>query len=132
MISTFLCTLCTHGFPDLPGLATAIKALDGLFEIMSTILTNNGTEWIESESTPCQQRTISYPQFLELDPEVLKDVTLHLTEFHEELDLPEWPASDWFTPAMVRNHQVVCLTEGGQLQELLCAISFLEDLLTIR
>ncbi|KIL84977.1 hypothetical protein FAVG1_11847 [Fusarium avenaceum] len=104
------------------------KSLKGIVESISTLLTNNPSEWIDSDMAPSSPGIISYPQYLTLDPDVLHDITSHLQEFQEELDIE--PGHDsCYSPLMIRNHQECLLSEGGKMEELCSVIEFTESLL---
>ncbi|KAM0342039.1 hypothetical protein ACHAPU_009767 [Fusarium lateritium] len=130
MINVFLSTL--ENAPLSPKLTDPLifKSLQHIVEAISALLTNNPSEWIDSDMTPSFPGAISYPQFLTLDPDVLHDITSHLQGFQEELDIKPDQGDCYYSPQMIRNHQEVLLVEGGQLQELRSIIEFTESLLT--
>lgn len=102
-----------------------IKSLSNLRDAIMLILTNNPTEWIESDLND-KRKILSYPAFIALSPEVLHDVTCGLEQVRGDLDVE----ADKDTPQhMIYRHQIVLLTEGGQLQEIQSTASFLESLL---
>ncbi|RSL52729.1 hypothetical protein CEP53_007996 [Fusarium sp. AF-6] len=130
MIVVFLSQLCnshpTKGIID----PTVTRSLVDLSEAITTILTNHGSEWIESDTRSAPQGLISYAQFLELDPDVLHDINGHLDNFKEELDIEKSErVAALYTPEMIHNHQVFLLLEGGQLNELRSVIEFLWSIL---
>ncbi|KAF4994512.1 hypothetical protein FGRMN_5746 [Fusarium graminum] len=130
MINVFLSGL-KNTYPSLKLIDPLIfKSLRYIVEVISTLLTNNPSEWIDSDMAFSSPGTISYPQFLTLDPDVLHDVTPHLQGFQEELDITSDQGNCYYSPEMIRNHQEVLLFEGGQLQELRSVIEFTESLLT--
>lgn len=102
-----------------------IKSLSNLRDAVMLILTNNPSEWIESDLN-ARRKILSYPAFIALSPEVLQDVTTSLQQVREDLDVPV----DKDTPQrIIYKHQIVLLTEGGQLQEIQSTVNFLESLL---
>ncbi|WAO94483.1 Hypothetical protein NCS54_01206900 [Fusarium falciforme] len=130
MIVVFLSKLC-HSHPT-PGIIdpTVTRSLVDLSEAITTILTNHGSEWIESDTRSTPQGLISYTQFLELDPDVLHDINGHLDNFKEELDIDKSErVASLYTPEMIHNHQVFLLLEGGQLNELRGVIELLWSIL---
>jgi hypothetical protein len=105
------------------------KSLKFIVESISTLLSNNPSEWIDSDMAPSSPGVISYPQYLTLDPDVLHDITSHLQEFQEELDIKPGQVGSDFSPLMIRNHQECLLFEGGKMNELCSIIEFTESLL---
>lgn len=78
-----------------------------------------------------QRGILSYRDFVALSPDVLHDITGHLKQFCEELNIDQDDEESQLiaTPYMIRNHQTVMLTAGGQLQELISIMAFLQSLL---
>lgn len=107
------------------------KSLKCIVESISTLLTNNPSEWIDSDMAPSSPGIISYPQYLTLDPDVLHDITSHLQEFQEELDIEPGQVGSGYSPLMIRNHQEYLLCEGGKMEELCSVIEFTESLLVM-
>lgn len=115
-----------------------MESLQILSKVITTSLTNNGSEWIDSAISdteagrvgPSRPQRMSYPAFASLSPDVLQDVTGHLGRFRVEIDVASEP---WmhagFSRRMVRNHQLVLLTECGQLSTLKATLDFLESML---
>ncbi|KAM0549478.1 hypothetical protein ACHAPJ_009464 [Fusarium lateritium] len=129
MISVFLSRL-KNAQPEPKLIEPQIfKSLIGIVETISTVLTNNPSDWIDSSTAASSQGTMSYLQFLGLDPEILHDVTSTLHAFQDELDIKTDQDAFNYTPEMIRNHQEYLLFEGGQLQELRGMIEFTEALL---
>ncbi|KAF5025378.1 hypothetical protein F66182_2543 [Fusarium sp. NRRL 66182] len=116
-----------------PGVANslAFRSLNGIIETISAVLIKNPTEWIDSETWYPLQRAMSYPQFLTLDPEVLRDITLHLQEFQHGLDIKPVHEYHRYSTEMIRNHQCYLLIEGGRLQELCSILEFTRTLLMV-
>ncbi|KAF4454835.1 hypothetical protein F53441_2705 [Fusarium austroafricanum] len=108
------------------------KSLKRVVEAISTVLTNNPSEWIDSDSAPSTPGAMSYPQFITLDPDVLHDVTSHLKGYQEELDIDPHQDGGSYSDEMIRNHQEFLLLEGGQLEELRSVINFTESMLMMQ
>lgn len=130
MIVVFLSQLCnSHPTPGIID-PSVTRSLVDLSEAITTILTNHGSEWIESDTRSTAQGLITYVQFLELDPDILHDINGHLDHFKEELDIEKSErVASLYTPEMIHNHQVFLLLEGGQLNELRSVIEFLWSIL---
>ncbi|KAM0438470.1 hypothetical protein ACHAPT_001219 [Fusarium lateritium] len=130
MVVVFLSQLCNaHPMRDLID-TSVTRSLVDLSEAITMILTNHGSEWIESETALTSQRLISYHQFLQLDPDILQEINGHLENFQEELDVQKSDrVASLYTPEMIFNHQVILLREGGHLNELRGIIEFLWSIL---
>ncbi|KAF4943196.1 hypothetical protein FSARC_14990 [Fusarium sarcochroum] len=129
MISAFLSRL-KNAQPEPKLINNQIfKSMIGIVETISTVLTNNPSDWIDSSTTASSPGTMSYLQFLALDPEILHDLTSTLHAFQDELDIKADQDAFNYTAEMIRNHQEYLLFEGGQLQELQSMIEFTEALL---
>ncbi|KAH7166698.1 hypothetical protein DER46DRAFT_573585 [Fusarium sp. MPI-SDFR-AT-0072] len=107
------------------------KSLKRITTAISNALTNNPSDWIESDIGSSSSKTMSYAQFLTLDPDVLHDVSSHLQDFQDELGVDAKPGEDGcdFSQEMIHNHQEFMLLEGGQLQQLRSVIEFTETIL---
>ncbi|KAM5343413.1 hypothetical protein ACJ41O_011950 [Fusarium nematophilum] len=131
MIAVFLSDMeaGSESLPLLEATPPVVRSLENMVEAISTILTNNGTDWIAYDLASRPKKTISYPEFLTLDPDILHDITGHLQAFQQELDIGCEVSFRTYTQEMIRNHQLYLLLEGGQLQELSSTMEFLESLL---
>ncbi|KAH7001064.1 hypothetical protein EDB80DRAFT_721404 [Ilyonectria destructans] len=128
--SVFLSTLYnTAPQPPIPEAPAVVKRLDGLVEGISTILTNNASEWIESELTEGSQKVIPYHEFIALDPDIIHDVGGHLEELQDQLGADGEELIGNHTEGMIRKHQAVLLTQCGQLDELVSIVELLESLI---
>ncbi|CAH0048546.1 unnamed protein product [Clonostachys solani] len=109
----------------------AMEILDTLSAVISTSLTNTGSDWIESSMSPnAQDAQISYPAFASLSPDVLHDVASHLVQFREELDYDDDPEIEReFGKDAILKHQIFKLAEDGVLTTLLATLDFLQCLL---
>ncbi|CAI6090131.1 unnamed protein product [Clonostachys chloroleuca] len=109
----------------------AMETLDTLNAVISTSLTNTGSDWIESSISPnAQDAQISYPAFASLSPDILRDVASHLVQFREELDYDDDPEIEReFGKDAIRKHQIFKLAEDGLLTTLLATLDFLQCLL---
>ncbi|KAF7550232.1 hypothetical protein G7Z17_g5874 [Cylindrodendrum hubeiense] len=131
--SVFLNLLCnTSPQPAIPGAPAVIQCLDGIVEAISTILTNHASDWIESDLDSRSKQFIPYHEFVALDPDVIHDVTGHLEELQDQLDVGEEQLVGTHTAEMIRNHQLVLLTECGQMAELASIADLLESLILHR
>lgn len=128
--SVFLSTLYnTAPQPPIPEAPAVVKRLDGLVEGISIILTNNASEWIESELTEGSQKVIPYHEFIALDPDIIHDVGGHLEELQDQLGADGEELIGNHTEGMIRKHQAVLLTQCGQLDELVSIVELLESLI---
>ena len=109
----------------------AIRSLRDLIVVISTILTNNGTDWLDRDLGALQHRIIPYSLFVNLEPDVLHDVTEHLKEFYTQLDVNSEPLFQKYSAEMIQNHQITSLIEGGQMYNLQSIISLLDSMLMI-
>ncbi|KAF5964573.1 hypothetical protein FBULB1_12700 [Fusarium bulbicola] len=107
------------------------KSLKRITTAISKALTNNPSDWIESDMGSYSCKTMSYAQFLTLDPDVLSHISSHLQDFQDELGVDAKPGEDGcdFSQEMINNHQEFMLLEGGQLQQLRSVIEFTESIL---
>ncbi|KAF4943881.1 hypothetical protein FGADI_13097 [Fusarium gaditjirri] len=131
MINVFLSRLKdSHPSPNLTD-PLIFKSLKRITTAISRVLTNNPSDWIESDMVSSSSKTMSYAQFLTLDPDVLSDISSHLQDFQDELGVDAKPGEDGcdFSQEMIYNHQEFMLLEGGQLQQLRSVIEFTETIL---
>ncbi|KAM0289447.1 hypothetical protein ACHAO9_006100 [Fusarium lateritium] len=131
LINVFLSRLKNAGPLPMSIDPLLFKSLKCIVESISTLLTNNPSEWIDSDMAPSSPGIISYPQYLTLDPDVLHDITSHLQEFQDELDVEPGQIGSDYSPLMIRNHQEYLLFEGGKMDELCSVIEFTESLLVM-
>ena len=113
----------------LDGAPEALRSLVDLVESITVIVTNHGSEWIESDLASPPKRIISFPDFVNLSPDIIHDITMHLEEFHRQLDLSDEPVFQKYSREMIRNHQITSLTEAGQLHNLVSTLSLVESML---
>lgn len=131
MINVFLSRLKdSHPSPNVTD-PLIFKSLKRITTAISNVLTNNPSDWIESDIGPSSSKTMSYAQFMTLDPDVLSDISSHLQDFQDELGVDAKPGEDGcdFSQEMIHNHQEFMLLEGGQLQQLRSVIEFTETIL---
>ncbi|KAI3581872.1 hypothetical protein IWW34DRAFT_729654 [Fusarium oxysporum f. sp. albedinis] len=131
MINVFLSRLKdSHPSPNVTD-PLIFKSLKRITTAISNVLTNNPSDWIESDIGPSLSKTMSYAQFMTLDPDVLSDISSHLQDFQDELGVDAKPGEDGcdFSQEMIHNHQEFMLLEGGQLQQLRSVIEFTETIL---
>lgn len=115
---------------DVPAI---ISRLNRLREALMLILTNNASEWLESDLCD-QRRILTYTAFVALSPETLRDGAEALAEIRRELDVGGaygWAAvgNTGVSREMAYRHQLVVLTDGGQMEELQSVADGLESLL---
>lgn len=110
----------------------ALRSLRDLIEAVTTILTNDGSDWIEAGLPSSNARTISYHQFISLSPDVLSDICQHLQDIHEQVDVSDEPLFTGYSETMILNHKIVTLNEGGQMFNLLSIISLLDSMVMAR
>ncbi|VUC30275.1 unnamed protein product [Clonostachys rosea] len=109
----------------------AMETIDTLSAVITTSLTNTGSDWIESSISPsAHDAQISYPAFASLSPDVIRDVASHFVQFREELDYDDDPDIEReFGREAIRKHQIFKLAEDGLLTTLLATLDFLQCLL---
>ncbi|KAI6784610.1 uncharacterized protein J7T54_006655 [Emericellopsis cladophorae] len=106
-----------------------ISSLSDVRDAIMNIVTNNPSEWMESDLNT-SRKILSYPAFISLSPEMLSDVADQFKQVRQQLDVTNDPdMGQSFSRDVVHAHQVVLLTEGGQLEELQSTANFLESLL---
>ncbi|KAK7418153.1 hypothetical protein QQX98_004128 [Neonectria punicea] len=119
----------TAPLAPLPDAPLVIGCLDRIAEAISTILTNHASEWIESGLASTSRRVIPYHEFVALDPDILHDVTGHLQELQDQLDVAEDQLVGDYSAEMIRNHHIVLLTECGQMAELVSIADLMQSLI---
>lgn len=131
MINVFFSRL--KNFSTWPNVADPLvfKSLKRIITAITKVLTNNPTDWIESDMGSSSTKTMSYAQFMTLDPDVLSHISSHLQDFQDELGVDAKPGEDGcdFSEKMIHNHQEFMLLEGGKLQQLRSVIEFTESIL---
>lgn len=130
-ITLVFLTRLQHEVPagTLPDAPDALRSLRDLIVAISTILTNNGSDWLERDLGSSSNRTISHSIFINLDADILHDVKKHVQEFNTQLDVSSEPLFQQYSATMIQNHQITSLVEGGQMYNLLSIISLLESVL---
>ncbi|KAF5569653.1 hypothetical protein FPANT_13882 [Fusarium pseudoanthophilum] len=131
MINVFLSRLKDSSASPNVADPLVFKSLKRITTAISKALTNNPSDWIESDMESSSSKTMSYAQFLTLDPDVLRHISSHLQDFQDELGVDAKPGEDGcdFSQEMIHNHQEFMLLEGGQLQQLRSVIEFTESIL---
>nr|RBQ85271.1 hypothetical protein FVER53263_03503 [Fusarium verticillioides] len=131
MINVFLSRLKDSSASPNVADPLVFKSLKRITTAISKALTNNPSDWIESDMESSSSKTMSYAQFLTLDPDVLSHISSHLQDFQDELGVDAKPGEDGcdFSQEMIHNHQEFMLLEGGQLQQLRSVIEFTESIL---
>ncbi|KAF5570837.1 hypothetical protein FPHYL_929 [Fusarium phyllophilum] len=131
MINVFLSRLKDSSASPNVADPLVFKSLKRITTAISKALTNNPSDWIESDMESSSCKTMSYAQFLTLDPDVLSHISSHLQDFQDELGVDAKPGEDGcdFSQEMIHNHQEFMLLEGGQLQQLRSVIEFTESIL---
>ncbi|KAF4415496.1 hypothetical protein FACUT_13357 [Fusarium acutatum] len=131
MINVFLSRLKDSSTSPNVADPLVFKSLKRITTAISKALTNNPSDWIESDMGSSSTKTMSYAQFLTLDPDVLSHISSHLQDFQDELGVDAKPGEDGcdFSQEMIHNHQEFMLLEGGQLQQLRSVIEFTESIL---
>ncbi|KAG5806371.1 hypothetical protein H9Q74_009087 [Fusarium xylarioides] len=131
MINVFLSRLKDSSASPNVADPLVFKSLKRITIAISKALTNNPSDWIESDMESSSTKTMSYAQYLTLDPDVLSHISSHLQDFQDELGVDAKPGEDGcgFSQEMIHNHQEFMLLEGGQLQQLRSVIEFTESIL---
>lgn len=112
----------------------ALKSLTTVSAAITTILTNNASEWMESDlasgGTSDGYKLLPYADFVALDADVIHDVAGHLKQMQEGLGLSSVPLEEiCFTTTPLRNHQLHVLLSDGSIKELLAILDFTQSLL---
>ncbi|KAK2018713.1 hypothetical protein LZ32DRAFT_521215 [Colletotrichum eremochloae] len=104
-----------------------VMRLGSTINAASLALTNNGSEWLESDLGRAQIGLLSHAEFSNLDPKTLHEFKARLQQIcnlvSNSADHKQW------TDEMVRNHHVYMLVEQQQLDALGNIASILEDLM---
>lgn len=103
-----------------------VRSLGSTFNAASLALTNNGSEWIESDLGRAQMGLLSHAEFSSLDPTTLDDLTLRLKQIS---DLVSSDPADRWTEDMIRRHYVCMLVDQNQLDALGNIASVLEEMM---
>ena len=98
-------------------------------QAIAKILTNNPSEWIDSD-TKCSE-SITYAQFATLDAEILFDVASHVKMFLDELDDECWQDKGSYSLQVMRNHQAGLLIHAGMLNQIKEIVGFTKSLLFV-
>jgi hypothetical protein len=130
-ISLVFLTRLQHEVPagTLPDAPNAVRSLRDLVVAISTLVTNDSSDWLNRDLGQCTVPTITYHNFVNLDADILHDVKQHVEEFNTQLDVSSEPLFQKYSAAMIQNHQITSLNEGGQMYNLLSIISLLESVL---
>jgi hypothetical protein len=80
------------------------KSLEKIIEVITTMLTNNLSEWIDSDTAGLLRRGMKYLQFLDLEPDIIRKITLHLQELYNKLDIGPAQNEICCSPGMTCNH----------------------------
>ncbi|EFQ25668.1 uncharacterized protein GLRG_00812 [Colletotrichum graminicola M1.001] len=119
-----------QNFLSEPACATAsdiVVRLGSTINAASLALTNNGSEWLESDLGRAQIGLLSHAEFSHLDPKTLHEFKVRLQQICNLLSNPA-DHKQW-TDEMVRGHHVYMLVEQQQLDALGNIASVLQDLL---
>ncbi|KAK2036718.1 hypothetical protein LZ31DRAFT_482994 [Colletotrichum somersetense] len=104
-----------------------VLRLGSTINAVSLALTNNGSEWLESDLGRAEIGLLSHAEFSNLDPKTLHEFKARLQEICNLVSNPE-DRKQW-TDEMVRSHHVYMLVEQQQLDALGNIASVLEDLM---
>ncbi|KAJ4114738.1 hypothetical protein NW768_011292 [Fusarium equiseti] len=106
-----------------------IDSTVSVVQAIAKILTNNPSEWIDSDTT-CQE-SMTYAQFATLDAEILYDIASHIKLFLEELDDERWEDKGSYSLQVLRNHQAGLLIHAGMLDQIKETVGFTKTLLFV-
>ncbi|KAI9170769.1 hypothetical protein HJFPF1_00240 [Paramyrothecium foliicola] len=111
----------------------ALQLLATLSAAATTILTNNGSEWIQSDLDARESdgpKVLPYADFVSLDADVLHDVAGHLKQMHHDLGLASVPPEEiCFSSKPLQNHQLHMLTNEGSMKKLIAILEFTKSIL---
>lgn len=98
-------------------------------QAIAKILTNNPSEWIDSDTT-CSE-SMTYAQFATLDAEILYDIASHVKMYLDELDDECWEDKGSYSLQVMRNHQAGLLIHAGMLNQIKETVGFTKSLLFV-
>ncbi|CAG7562612.1 unnamed protein product [Fusarium equiseti] len=98
-------------------------------QAIAKILTNNPSEWIDSDTT-CSE-SMTYAQFVMLDAEILYDIASHVKMYLDELDDESWEDKGSYSLQVTRNHQAGLLIHAGMLNQIKETVGFTKSLLFV-
>ncbi|TID07562.1 hypothetical protein CH35J_001510 [Colletotrichum higginsianum] len=104
-----------------------VRRLGSTFNAVSLALTNNGSEWLESDLGRAQIGLLSHAEFSNLDPNTLDGFRVRLLQICNLVSNPT-DHGQW-SDEMVRDHYVCMLVEQQQLDALASIASVLEELM---
>ncbi|GKT43017.1 uncharacterized protein ColSpa_03198 [Colletotrichum spaethianum] len=121
--------ICQNFLPEAASTTASdiVRRLGSTFNAASLALTNNGSEWLDSDLGRAQIGLLSHAEFSNLDPSTLHDFKVRLQQICNLVSSPA-DGHQW-TDEMVRSHYVYMLVEQQQLDALCNIASILEDLM---
>ncbi|OHE96016.1 hypothetical protein CORC01_08709 [Colletotrichum orchidophilum] len=106
---------------------SVVQCLRSTVNAASLALTNNGSEWLESDSGRAHIGLLSHAEFSNLDPAMLRDYTTRLKQICNLVSDPN--SHQRWSEEMIRDHYVYMLVEQEQLDALHNIASALEEML---
>ncbi|KAJ0166870.1 hypothetical protein CTA2_5493 [Colletotrichum tanaceti] len=104
-----------------------VRRLGSTSNAVSLALTNNGSEWLESDLGRAQIGLLSHAEFSNLDPKTLDGLRVRLLQICNLVSNPTGHGQ--WSDDMMRDHYVYMLVEQQQLDALVSIASVLEDLM---
>ncbi|KAJ0303887.1 hypothetical protein COL516b_006330 [Colletotrichum fioriniae] len=104
-----------------------VQCLRSTVNAASLALTNNGSEWLESDSGRAHIGLLSHAEFSNLDPAMLRDYAARLKQICNLVSDPN--SHQRWTEEMIKDHYIYMLVEQEQLDALHNIASALEGML---
>ncbi|KXH63560.1 hypothetical protein CSAL01_06205 [Colletotrichum salicis] len=104
-----------------------VQCLRSTVNAASLALTNNGSEWLESDSGRAHIGLLSHAEFSNLDPAMLRDYAARLKQICNLVSDPS--SHQRWTEEMIKDHYIYMLVEQEQLDTLHTIASALEEML---
>ncbi|KXH29570.1 hypothetical protein CSIM01_06303 [Colletotrichum simmondsii] len=104
-----------------------VQCLRSTVNAASLALTNNGSEWLESDSGRAHIGLLSHAEFSNLDPAMLRDYAARLKQICNLVSDPN--SHQRWTEEMIKDHYIYMLVEQEQLDALHNIASALEEML---
>ncbi|KAI3540416.1 hypothetical protein CSPX01_08328 [Colletotrichum filicis] len=104
-----------------------VQCLRSTVNAASLALTNNGSEWLESDSGRAHIGLLSHAEFSNLDPAMLRDYAARLKQICDLVSDPN--SHQRWTEEMIKDHYIYMLVEQEQLDALHNIASALEEML---
>ncbi|OLN81854.1 hypothetical protein CCHL11_07007 [Colletotrichum chlorophyti] len=105
-----------------------IMSLGSTFNAATLALTNNGSEWIDSDLGRAQLGLLSHAEFSSLDPATLQDFAMRLRQISDLIRIDPNERHQW-TQDMLQRHNAWVLLDQHQLDALENIASILKEMM---